>query len=120
VQLCFGQKNVGYFKNKNYYSLGWGFMFNNPSVTENNYNIDKLYSYDKTFSFQWHHFLSTHFGTLVKLDWSTQSTRYGYRNSNGSVIRASYPNYTRTARYSVTPSFTYNFNATKKSTFCFG
>ncbi len=117
VQLSFGQKNANYFKNINYYSLGGGFMFNNPTVTNNNFNIIKRYSYDKTYSFQWHHFLSKHFGTLIKLDWSTQSTRYGYRSNNGSGTRASYPNYTRSARYSFIPSFTYNFNATKKINF---
>jgi len=117
VQLCFGQNNTGYFKNKNYYSLGGGFIFNNPTVTENNFNIDKLYSNDKLFSLQWHHFYKIHFGTIIKIDWSNQSTRYGFKTAEAYVIHTDYHNYLRSSRFSITPSFTYNFNATKKINF---
>lgn len=117
VQLCFGQKNANYFKNKDYYALGFGYMFNHPTIPENNFNIKRLYHYDKTLSFHWYHFFKTHFGSIVRVDWSNQSTKYSYKTTYGYIQHTDFHNYARHSRLSITPSFTYNFNASKKINF---
>lgn len=110
----FGQNTLDFYKYKNYYSVGFGMMYNHPTITNNKFNIERAFTHDRSLTVYWHRLINKHIGTLFKFEWSTQSTRYKYTDTSGRQgIRSKFP-YSNTGRFSLVTAVSYNFMASKK------
>lgn len=115
---AFGQtEHISFFKQKNYFSVGLGLMFNHPTLTNNNYNINRAFTNDRDLALSWFYFFNKHFGTQTKLDWTTQSVKYKYTDTSGAHRVHESFSYSKSGRYSLTLGLTYNFKASKNINF---
>ena len=113
ANLISQNKGPIFFSNKNYFAVSLGYIFNKPILAINNANIKPLFSADQNLNASWFYFFNKHFGFQMKLDFSTQSTRYATSDSTGNWnIKANHP-YSKTGRNSLTTAITYNFLAAK-------
>lgn len=107
-------QNKPHFIKQNYFSVGGGYMFNQPVVNPNNNQISKTVTSDGDFNVNWFRFFNKHVGLLLKLDFTTQSTKYQSIDTNGQRKNSEHFSFSKSGRNSLTTAITYNFLASKK------